>query len=195
MGGVIEPTRRAVRRRSSMAEPSPSAMVPSAGSAVRLGSVEAAILAEIHRGGGVAARHGLVNRVIRDAAVRGGAGDTGTRTRARAPLSLAHAESAVSRAIASLARKGLLVVERNRPRGGTLIRAPNLRDLPSWEKAARQEEELAAECEHGAGALSRLAARARRRAAVIRSTRSQAKVRVERATDVQARDLISGRRE
>lgn len=125
----------------------------------RLGRVEQVVLDELIRRGAVTPRDLLVRAAFPSA---GGPDHTG-----RAP-----AEAAVSRAIRSLERKGLLVRERDAQTGRTSVRPPSQTALPRWEQLARAEEDLAAHCRRRATEWQALASRARVRARRLRTEQS-----------------------
>ncbi|GAC1505178.1 MAG: hypothetical protein NVS1B3_03030 [Candidatus Dormibacteraceae bacterium] len=99
--------------------------------------------------------------------------------------SRARAEAAISRAIQSLVRKKLLVRQRNRQTGRTLLRAIAMDALPEWEEIARAEEDLAVHCRKVAMEWLQLGARANRRAERIRAERSLESTEVERQRDLE----------
>lgn len=170
-----------VRRLRLPAVPS----VPEAPDAsVRLGRVEMRILDEVRRRGGLAPRYALVEHVFPDLGPRPRAGGArGAQRLERWMILRADAESAVSRAIRSLGRKGLLVTERSTQTGRTLLREPGVAALPGWEEMARAEEDAAARSLDIARDLTKLAARARARAISIRTQGSDASVAAERRAD------------
>lgn len=98
----------------------------------------------------------------------------------------ARAEAATSRAIQSLERKGLLVRERNERTGRSLLRSPGIATLPAWEELARAEEDLSAHCRRMADEWRALAARASRRAELVRVERAEGTTEEEREADLRA---------
>jgi hypothetical protein len=81
-------------------------------------------------------------------------------------------EATVSRAISSLVRKGLIVRERQRSTGRTILRSTSAeQSLPAWESAARDEEDFAAHASTRAEHWRTLASRARQRALLLREER------------------------
>jgi hypothetical protein len=106
----------------------------------------------------------------------------------------ARAEAAVSRAIVSLERKGLLVREHSPRTGRTVLMSPDRDGLPEWEEMARAEEDLAAHCLRLADAWAALARRSRARAAVVRSARSVAGTEAERDADLDEMARLQGER-
>lgn len=151
----------------------------------RLGSVEARVLGEVRRNGGLVPRDALMEVVFPGVGPRPPL-TTDLRDlphlegwRARR----ANAQSAVSRAISSLQAKGLLVIERTSG-GRTLLREPAVTVIPPWEQAARSDEEMAARCLQLARELRTMARRARDRATSVRDRRSDAGTLADRAVDV-----------
>ncbi len=99
----------------------------------------------------------------------------------------------MSRAIVSLERKGLLLRERNPVTGRTALRAADKAVLPVWELLARAEEDMAAHSRRVASEWQALAARARRRAGVIRAERSASSTELARQEDLEAMHRLEGR--
>ena len=100
-------------------------------------------------------------------------------------LRRARAEAALSRAIQSLERKGLIVRERNARTGRTLLRSADRPALPEWEEIARAEEDLAAHCRRLASSWRTLARRAQLRADSVRTQRTTDATEAERQTDLE----------
>jgi len=109
-------------------------------------------------------------------------------------LRRARAEAALSRAILSLERKGLVVRERNARTGRTLLRSADRGDLPEWEEMARAEEDLAAHCRRVAASWRTLARRALERAEAVRSERSADATERARQTDLDEMARLQGER-
>ena len=133
--------------------------MPEQGAEPRLGWVEQVILDELTQRSVVTPREVLV----RTAFPALGPSDQARRN---------SAEAAVSRAIRSLERKGLVVRERDGRTGRTSVRSPQRGALPRWEQLARAEEDLAAHCRMRAAEWQQLASRARTRAHRIRMEQS-----------------------
>jgi len=104
----------------------------------------------------------------------------------------ARAESAVSRAIRSLERKGLVVRDRDPRTGRTSVRTPGDTALPLWEQLARAEEDLAAHCRQRARDWQDLASGASRRARQLRLDRSSAGTEAERNADLDRLARLEG---
>ena len=104
----------------------------------------------------------------------------------------ARAESAVSRAIRSLERKGLVVRDRDPRTGRTSVRTPGDAALPLWEQLARAEEDLAAHCRQRAQDWHELASGASRRARQLRLDRSSAGTEAERNADLDRLARLEG---
>lgn len=154
------------------------------GTEIRLGRVERAILAALPRDGGFVSRDAVVLCAFPDAhshAALSKRDDVVTQ-----PLSepRALAEAAVSRAIRSLQRKGLVVRDRNRDTGRTLLRSSSPADDPKWELAARAEEDFSAHATAMALRWRSLAIRARHRAGRVRADRSTDGTEDERRVDM-----------
>ena len=145
------------------------------GPELRLGRVERAILAALPRDGGF---------VSRDAVVRSAYPDHTARAARARVEGRALAEAAVSRAIGSLQRKGLVVRDRNRVTGRTLLRSPAAVEEPSWELVARAEEDFSVHAAAMARHWRSLATRARQRAARLRVDRSPDATEDERRHDM-----------
>ncbi|GAC1617267.1 MAG: hypothetical protein NVS9B1_26670 [Candidatus Dormibacteraceae bacterium] len=150
------------------------------------------VLQELGRTDGLTFRDRVVALAFPELGARPGSGEArinawqGRRDRA---------EAAVSRALLSLERKGLARRERNERGGRTLIRAAAVTELPDWEQLARAEEDMAAHCRKLAGRWEVLAARAQRRADLLREQRSESGTEDEREADLVAVDeLESGDR-
>lgn len=146
----------------------------------RFGRVEIAILDELSRSGGLTLREAALAAAFPALAGEPGQGSAAEQVRARR----ARAEAALSRAILSLERKGLISRERNPQTGRTLLRAAGEGPLPVWEQLAQAEEDLAAHCRRTARHWEALAGRARRRADRIRADRSPLATEAERADDL-----------
>ncbi|MDQ6846702.1 MAG: hypothetical protein M3019_03840 [Candidatus Dormibacteraeota bacterium] len=154
--------------------------------ATRLGRVEQAILQELGRSGGLTQRDAVVDAAFPASVRRAGLSPATARAlRARA-------EAAVSRAILTLERKGLLVRERNPRTGRTALRGADQPSLPVWELLARAEEDLAVHCRRNAAGWQGLAGRARRRAQTIRRERSTSNSDQEREDDLQLMRRLEG---
>ena len=150
----------------------------------RLGRVERAILDAMAAAGGLIARD-----VVRDIAYP--PPSRGRRKhvhpeRTQDPRARALAEAAISRAIVSLERKGLIVREHNRNTGRTTLRSPGQKQLPVWEETARAEEDMAAHCLRLSRAWSELARKSQSRAKVLRAERSVDSTESERRDDLKA---------
>ncbi|HET9050355.1 MAG TPA: hypothetical protein VFO60_01550 [Candidatus Dormibacteraeota bacterium] len=167
----------------------------------RLGRIEVSILEEIGRRGGIAPRCALVDSAFPKVGPRPPEPARSARARERLErwyVMRADAESTVSRAIASLARKGLVVVQRGPAAGRTLIQLPGLVSLPTWEMSARADDVLAGDWQRIGTQLLDLSVRARRRAASIRIAGVDEEHAAERTADVEAlrdacRLLLGGR--
>ncbi|MBV8527437.1 MAG: hypothetical protein JOZ75_03900 [Candidatus Dormibacteraeota bacterium] len=107
-------------------------------------------------------------------------------------LRRARAEAALSRAILSLERKGLIVRERNTRTGRTLLRNADRQELPHWEEIARAEEDLAAHCRRVASAWRTLGRRAQQRADSVRTERNTEATEPERQTDLDEMARLQG---
>ena len=145
----------------------------------RLGRVEQVILQELGRRGVLTPRDALVRAAFPALERRHAAApDEGDAVRDRA-------ESAVSRALRSLEKKGLIVRERDARTRRTYVRMPGDRALPRWEQLARAEEDLAAHCRQRAREWQQLASAASGRARRIRLDRSSTGTEPERARDLE----------
>lgn len=154
---------------------------------MRLGRVEIAILDALSRKGGVTQRDEALQEAfprLPGAATGGGA--------VQERLRRARAEAALSRAIVSLERKGLVVRERNARTGRTLLRSTDELRLPDWEEMARAEEDLAAHCRRIATTWRALARRALDRAEAVRAERSADATELERSADLAEIDRLQG---
>lgn len=140
--------------------------------------MEIAILDTLSAQGGLAPRDAALAFAFPEVARAEGGTEPATAIRARA-------EAALSRAIVSLQRKGLVVRERNQVTRRTLLRSAGQQTLPVWELLARAEEDLAAHCQRTAAEWSRVAGRARERADVIRRERSSASTEASRQQDLE----------
>lgn len=156
----------------------------------RLGRVEIAILDTLSRNGGLTQRDEALQSAFPRVRGAAGAGGSGAATQER--LRRARAEAALSRAIVSLERKGLVVRERNARTGRTLLRTTDEPRLPEWEEMARAEEDLAAHCRRVAGAWRTLARRALERAEAVRTVRSADTTEVERSVDLAEINRLQG---
>ena len=145
------------------------------GTELRLGRVERAILDALPRDGGFVSRDTVVRSAYPE--------DTAQGARARVE-GRALAEAAVSRAIGSLQRKGLVVRDRNRVTGRTLLRSPAVVDDPAWELVARAEEDFSVHAAAMARHWRSLSARARGRASRLRVDRSPDATDEERRLDL-----------
>ena len=161
-------------------------------SAPRLGRVEIAILDVLSRHGGLTPRdEALAEAFPRARAVSRG---DGTAAAMQDRLRRARAEAALSRAILSLERKGLIVRERNARTGRTLLRSADRQQLPEWEEMARAEEDLAAHCRRVATSWRTLARRAQQRADSARTLRSADATETERRSDLEEMARLQGER-
>lgn len=149
----------------------------------RLGRVETAILDALSRSGSLTPREEILVSAFPSLDAGGGAGarspDDGRTRRARA-------EAALSRAILSLERKGLIARERNRRTGRTFLRSAGDDSVPTWEQLARAEEDLAAHCGQVSRRWADLGRRARHRAETIRAERSEVSTEEGRSVDLEA---------
>lgn len=155
--------------------------------AVRLGRVEIAILDALSRFGGLTQRDEALQAAFPRLRAAGAAPSAGQER-----LRRARAEAALSRAIVSLERKGLLIRERNSRTGRTLLRSAGEATLPQWEEMARAEEDLAAHCRRVAATWRALAKRALERAEAVRAERSAEATETERAADVAEINRLQG---
>lgn len=145
----------------------------------RLGCTEAAILAAVGRAGGVMPRSDALRAVFPRHAVRDGAASASTQPGDH-PNRRANAESAVTRAVASLKRKGLLVSESNPITARVMLRASDCTRLPAWEETARGEEDFAEYCRRQATAWDAFARSSLRRAVLVRGDRGVERTERER---------------
>lgn len=152
-------------------------------STLRLGRVEIAILDVLSRHGGLTPRDEALEEAFPRA--RATSNGDGTQAAVQDRLRRARAEAALSRAILSLERKGLIVRERNARTGRTLLRSADRPELPEWEEMARAEEDLAAHCRRVASSWRTLARRAQQRADAVRTERSSEATEAERQTDLE----------
>ena len=143
------------------------------GDSIRLGSVEGAILAELRRTYGAIPRRRLIGVVHAAAATPRASAWFHTPREEHGPALSArerqNAESTLSRALRSLARKGLIVRTINRTERDSFVSLPNAPVPVEWEHVARAEEALAARCDAIAGELAEVARRARTRASRLRT--------------------------
>lgn len=153
----------------------------------RLGRVEAVVLDVLRLNHGLTPRDQVVLAAFPSLAT-GSDEEEPAAARGRR----ARAEAAVSRALVSLERKGLVIRDRNEVTGRTMIRTPSNAALPGWEQMARAEEDLAVHFSRLAREWEQLALRARRRAVRIRADRSEAAVQAERASDLDAVARLEG---
>jgi DNA-binding MarR family transcriptional regulator len=160
------------------------------GSALRLGRVEIAILDALSRSGGLTQRDEAMQRAF--PALRAAGATVADPMSPQDRLRRARAEAALSRAIVSLERKGLLVRERNVRTGRTLLRTAGDVKLPEWEEMARAEEDLAAHCRRVAGTWRALARRALQRAEAVRAERSADATEGERSADLAEINQLQG---
>ena len=160
--------------------------------ATRLGRVELAILNELGRSGGLTQREAVVAAAFPEAEGALGGHATDTESGAGTRAHRARAQAAVSRAIVTLERKGLLVRERNPRTGRTTLRGADQAPLPVWELLARAEEDLAVHCRRTASEWLALAGRARERATSIRRERSSTPSEPEREADIELMHRLEG---
>ncbi|HEX6538797.1 MAG TPA: hypothetical protein VF155_06435 [Candidatus Dormibacteraeota bacterium] len=157
---------------------------------LRLGRVEIAILDVLSQQGGLTPREAALSgafprlRTPRDGREAG----AGVQDRLRR----ARAEAALSRAILSLERKGLVVRERNTRTGRTMLRSADRQALPDWEEMARAEEDLAVHCRRVALSWRALARRAQQRAEAVRADRSAQGTEPERQVDLAEMARLQG---
>ena len=157
----------------------------------RLGRIEAAILAELQRAGGILHRDAAVAAVFPTLAASTANGhrpDSGMRAKRRR----ASAQAAMSRAITSLERKGLAVREINPTSGRVVVRLRECIALPHWEEMARAEEDMGAHCMKQAAAWVKLGRRLSARARAIRAVRSVDDSEAERQVDLDAIRRLEG---
>jgi DNA-binding MarR family transcriptional regulator len=157
-----------------------------------LGRVEIAILDVLSRHGGLTPRDEALAEAFPRA--RGAANGDGASLAVQDRLRRARAEAALSRAILSLERKGLIVRERNPRTGRTLLRSADRQELPEWEEMARAEEDLAAHCRRVASSWRTLARRAQQRAESVRTERTTQATETERQTDLEEMARLQGER-
>jgi len=155
----------------------------SAVSSPRLGRVEIAILDVLSRHGGLTPRDEALAEAFPRARVSSNGEIASAAVQDR--LRRARAEAALSRAIQSLERKGLIVRERNARTGRTLLRSADRQALPEWEEMARAEEDLAAHCRRVASSWRTLARRAQLRADSVRAQRNTDATETERQNDLE----------
>ena len=151
-------------------------------SSARLGRVEIAILDMLSGRAGLTPRDEALEAAFPRA--RTPSQGDGAAAAVQDRLRRARAEAALSRAILSLERKGLIVRERNARTGRTLLRSADRQPLPEWEEMARAEEDLAAHCRRLASSWRSLARRAQQRADAVRAGRSADATEIERQTDL-----------
>lgn len=155
------------------------------GTEIRLGRVERAILAALPPDGGFVPRDTVVRSAFPEAKPQAAmsAHDDAVAEPLSEPRALA--EAAVSRAIGSLQRKGLVVRDRNRDTGRTLLRSSAAADQPAWELVARAEEDFSAHAAAIAQQWRALSNRARERAGRVRVDRSPDGTEDERRVDME----------
>lgn len=156
----------------------------------RLGRVEIAILDALSRHGGLTPREAALEEAFPQ--VGGGSEGHLSAGGVQDRLRRARAEAALSRAILSLERKGLVVRDRNTRTGRTLLRSADRQELPAWEEMARAEEDLAAHCRRVALTWRTLARRAQQRAESVRSDRSALGTEAERQDDLDEMARLQG---
>lgn len=156
------------------------------GKTPRLGRVEMVILEKLRRCEGLTQRDEVVLAAF---PARAGMAAVANET---SRLRRARAEAAVSRAILSLERKGLITRERNGVTGRTMLRSAADLPLPTWELMARAEEDLAAHCARVAREWDDLARRARRRAGTLRTARGEETTETERQIDLDSVARLEG---
>ena len=161
-------------------------------SSPRLGRVEIAILDVLSRHGGLTPRDEALAEAFPRARVSSNGEIAPVAVQDR--LRRARAEAALSRAILSLERKGLVVRERNAQTGRTLLRSADRQELPEWEEMARAEEDLAAHCRRLATAWRTLARRAQQRADSVRTERTTQATEAERQADLEEMARLQGAR-
>lgn len=176
----------ACARRAARAGTAASPRDPAGAPAVRLGRVERVILEELRRRGGFAPRDAALRAAFPQLGPRPPAGPSPRERRAVTAWKArrAYAESAVSRAITSLRRKGLLAAGPRTHSGRTVLRVPASLGEPDWERVAREDEELAARCMELARTWRELALRARGRALAVRSEMAARRGDEEREADL-----------
>ena len=152
---------------------------------VRLGRVERAILAALPRDGGFVPRDTVVRSAFPDAKPQGDLRSLDDAVAQPVCDGRALAEAAVSRAIGSLQRKGLVVRDRNRHTGRTLLRSTAAVDDPAWELVARAEEDFSAHAAAMARQWQSFSTRARQRAGRVRVDRSPDGTEDERRLDME----------
>lgn len=160
--------------------------------ALRLGRVEIAILDALSRRGGLTTREDALLDAF--PGLRSPDPGSGERAGAQQRLRRARAEAALSRAILSLERKGLLVRERNPRTGRTMLRSADRPQLPEWEEMARAEEDLAVHCRRVAASWRTLARRAQERAESVRAERSALSTEKDRQVDLKEMARLQGER-
>ena len=158
----------------------------------RLGRVEIAILDVLSRHGGLTPRDEALEEAFPKA--RASSNGAGTAGSVQERLRRARAEAALSRAVLSLERKGLIVRERNARTGRTLLRSADRLELPEWEEIARAEEDLALHCRRVAASWRSLARRAQQRADAVRTGRTVDVAESERQADLEEMARLQGGR-
>jgi DNA-binding MarR family transcriptional regulator len=158
----------------------------------RLGSVEAAVLEELRGAGGLMQRRHVLAAAFPDFATEPNRSDAmagGPTGRRRAV-----AEAALSRAVSSLERKGLVRRDRHPATGNVVLRAAGHTHIPDWERCARSDEAMEAYCQRLAAQWTALAQRFGVRASLLRAVRSTAGTDDERHSDLeQVRQLQTAR--
>lgn len=160
---------------------------------MRLGRVEIAILDALSRRGGLTAREEALLDAF-PALQRNPRAGASERAGVQERLRRARAEAALSRAILSLERKGMLVRERNPRTGRTMLRTADRQALPEWEEMARAEEDLAVHCRRVAASWRTLARRAQERAESVRAERSALSTELDRQVDLKEMARLQGER-
>lgn len=151
----------------------------------RLGSVERAILDLLEADGGPVTRSSVVHALYPSLGPDRSGDEWKGAGHATSATQRTLVEATVSRAVASLARKGLIVRDRQRATGRTILRTTRAEaPLPDWESVARDEEDFAAQAASRAEHWRTLAARARRRAMRLREERRLDTTGDERSMDV-----------
>lgn len=165
-----------------------TATFPDGGQPCRLGRVERSILEALDDAGGFLQREALVDVLY--PRLRAQPEGRGARRTKKAHMERTAAEATVSRAIASLERKGLVLREHNHRTGRTFVRSTRHRVLPEWEQIARAEEDLAAHCMQLAKQWMALARRSHGRAGAVRRSRSVDATESERLADLAEIDSL-----
>ena len=185
----MPPFRTREMQRNLATTTAPPLPQPSEVARPRLGRVEVALLDALERSGGVIQRDEARDNAFPRLRSPSRLGRSPTR---RDQQERARAEAAVSRAILSLERKGLLVREHSPRTGRTVLLSPDREGLPDWEETARAEEDLAAHCLRIADSWTALARRSRARAGAVRSARSVEATEAERNADLEEMERLHG---